>query len=102
MENSRLETKFPRTRTVTLVIRKYVIEEVFRKQLTPEQFGPGLVSTSCISLEVTSAVLAEKLTVVAAIIRTATGFVFRMSLLLTIVVYIVSKMKKAALFPCLI
>ena len=33
----------------------------FLKQLTPEQFGPGLVSTSCISLEVTSAVLAEKL-----------------------------------------
>ena len=31
------------------------------KQLTPEQFGPGLVSTSCISLEATSAVLAEKL-----------------------------------------
>ena len=33
----------------------------FLKQLTLEQFGPGLVSTSCISLEVTSAVLAEKL-----------------------------------------
>ena len=30
-------------------------------QLTPEQFGPGLVSTSCISLEDTSAVLADEL-----------------------------------------
>ena len=33
------------------------------KLLTPEQFGPGLVSTSCISLEATSAVLADKLSV---------------------------------------
>ena len=32
-----------------------------RKLLTPEQFGPGLVSTSCISLEDTSAVLTDRL-----------------------------------------
>ena len=61
MENSRLRTKSPCTRAVTLVIRRCMIEVVFTKQLTPEQFGPGLVSTSCISLETTSAVLADEL-----------------------------------------
>ena len=59
MENSRLGTKFPCTRAVTLMIRR--CEDFFKKQLTPEQFGPGLVSTSCISLETTSAVLADEL-----------------------------------------
>ena len=41
--------------------RTNMMRSDFLKQLTLEQFGPGLVSTSCISLEVTSAVLAEKL-----------------------------------------
>ena len=48
------------------------------KQLTPEQFGPGLVSTSCISLEDTSAVLAEKLSdvrIAVAAMRTTAGLV---------------------------
>ena len=46
------------------------------KQLTQEQFGPGLVSTSCISLEATSAVLAEKLSdvrIAVPAIRTTAG-----------------------------
>ena len=48
------------------------------KQLTPEQFGPGLVSTSCISIEATSAVLADKLgevRIAVAAIRTTAGLV---------------------------
>lgn len=48
------------------------------KQLTPEQFGPGLVSTSCISLEETSAVLAEELSdvrIAVAAMRTTAGLV---------------------------
>ena len=61
VENSRLETKFPRTRASTLVSRNRVRDLDLVKQLTPEQHGPGLVSTSCISLEDTSAVLADKL-----------------------------------------
>ena len=69
VKNSRLETKFARTRAVTLMSGRHVRELDSRKLLTPEQFGPGLVSTSCISLEDTSAVLADKLRIVAAMLE---------------------------------
>ena len=50
--------------------------EDITKLLTPEQFGPGFVSTSCISLVDTSAVLAEKLNnvrIAVAAMRTTAG-----------------------------
>ena len=77
VENSRLETKFACTRASTLKSGRHNKRELdSRKLLTPEQFGPGLVSTSCISLEATSAVLAEKLSdvrIAVAAMRTTAG-----------------------------
>ena len=107
VESSRLETKFARSRAVTLSENgksglgicsgtMTCRAPVGAKKLHTPKHGPGLVSTSCISLEATSAAFADKLNnvrIAVAAIRTPKGLVtaFRVWQFL---VFILLKMEK--------